>query len=327
MTDPYDPDVDEEELTDGPPDPQLDPERSPGFDGGPTGLDDVEVSREDVTIGEADPEDLSAADTAPVAGESPAALLEQLQSGAAKERQRAALALGETDGPEPVRTGLANAALEDDDADVRQFAVESLGEVGGADRREGPPNKGAGSEGSQSDPETVEGGGTTRETDATRDLGGDDIATVAKALATDDEDPWVRAEAVVALDHLDRAAHADVLEAALDDDHHAVRRNAAISLFKLRGEATRDLLLAQTEDESERVREWAAHLLGGVTGEQVEERLRELAETDASRVVQQTAAHALAADPGSFRRQFTGALDRGDTTLPGEDHLNRQPDL
>ncbi|MFB6164708.1 MAG: HEAT repeat domain-containing protein [Haloarculaceae archaeon] len=266
------------------PDPQLDPAASPGFEGGPEKLSDIEVSR-DVTIGEADPRDLTAGDTEPVAGDGDDQLLADLREGDAVERRRAAIALGKA-GSAVAVDALADAARGDADADVRQFAVEALGKIGG-----------------------------------------DRAPEVATELL-DDADPWVRAEAVVALDRLDRAANADAIEAALDDDHHAVRRNALVSLFKLRGAAIEDPLLEATRDDEERLREWAAHLLAGVESTAASERLRELAadETE-SRIVRETAARALDAEPGRFRRQFTGALEETDDALPDEDGLNRQPDL
>ncbi|WP_267643795.1 HEAT repeat domain-containing protein [Haloarchaeobius amylolyticus] len=276
---------DEEEATDGPPDPQLHPENSPGFGEEPVGLEDIEVSREDVTIGEADPAELSASDTEPVEDAAERDLLASLAGDGPIERRRAALALAERDASDAAIEGLAAAAATDDEPEVRQFAVEALGKLGG------------------------------------------EIAEQTARKLLSDPEPWVRAEALVSLDRLDRASHEDAIEAALEDPHHAVRRNAAISLFKLRGEGAKDLLLAQTDDPSERVREWAAHLLAGVDDDVARERLRELADDDDSDIVRRTAARAHDADPGAFRRQFSGTLDEVDTTLPGEDRLNRRPDL
>ncbi len=277
---------DEHEEAEGPPDPQLAPERSPGFGVEPEGLEDIEVSREDVTIGEATPEELTASDTDPVADEPVDALLDQLRSGSKIERRRAALALADARDPgDRVAETLAGVAQTDEDDDVRQFAVEALGKIGG------------------------------------------EIAERGALAVTNDGDPWVRAEAVVTIDRLDRAAHEDRLTAALDDDHHAVRRNALISLFKLRGEDAGDDLLAALDDDSERVREWAAHMLAGVDADRCREALQRTAATDDSDVVRATAANALQEDPARFRRNFRGALAEGDTLLPGEDLLNRQPDL
>ncbi|WP_018258510.1 HEAT repeat domain-containing protein [Halomicrobium katesii] len=275
------------------PDPQLDPERSPGLHADIDALEDIEVSRADVTIGEATPAELAAADTEPVEGDDPSELLADLAADGEIDRRRAALALKDRATTETIVAGLAYAATNDPDDDVRQFAVEALTAHG-----------------------TDAGSGTET---------GEAAAAVAVELL-DDPDPWVRSEAVVALDNLDREAHESDLEAALDDDHHAVRRNAAISLFKLRGEAMADLLLEQSRDDSERVREWAAHMLGGVDEDRARDRLRELTD-DPTTVVRQTAERALEVEPRRFRRQFGGALENDSRLLPGEDRLNRMPGL
>lgn len=241
----------------------------------------------DVTLGEADPEELMATDLDPVRGTPVADLVATVRDSEAakKDRRRATLALGDAERAEPIVTTLARAAATDDDADVRQFAVESLGK-----------------------------------------LGGDRAAEVAVALLRD-EDPWVRAEALVTLDRLDREAHEDRIESALRDDHHGVRRNALISLFKRRGEASLPVLLRGADDDSERVREWAAHMLGGVDDDDARRALERLATEDDSDIVRETAKHAYAVDPHRFRRNFGGALQGGDVTLSGEDMLNRQPRL
>ncbi|QIB74348.1 HEAT repeat domain-containing protein [Halogeometricum borinquense] len=275
---------DEDEATDGPPDPQLHPENSPGFDADTSGLADIEVDR-DVTIGDASLAELAASDTEPVESDAVADLLSSLSGDDVVERRRAALALSERERTEPIVQGLAHAATTDADADVRQFAVESLAKLGGP------------------------------------------VAAETASVLVDDDDPWVRAEAVVSLDRLDRGAHADRIEGALDDAHHAARRNAAISLFKHRGEDALPELLELADDPSERVREWAAHLLGGIEDDRAHETLDRLAEEDERSVVRETAVRARDVDAGSFRRQFSGALDESDRTLPGEDDLNRTPDL
>ncbi|AXG10758.1 HEAT repeat domain-containing protein [Haloplanus rubicundus] len=284
------------------PDPQLDPAKSPGIGSDIEALEDIEVSREDVTIGEADPAELAAADTEPVADDGTASLLADLGSGDPVDRRRAALALKEETTTDAVVAGLAQAATRDDDADVRQFAVEALTAHGG---------------GASADA----GSGAAADADADAD---ERAAAVAVTLL-DDDDPWVRAEAVVALDNIDREAHESDIAAALEDDHHAVRRNAAVSLFKLRGEEMEERLLALSRDDSERVREWAAHMLGGVDSADARGRLRDLTD-DPATVVRQTAERALEAEPDRFRRQF-GALENDARLLPGEDRLNRMPDL
>lgn len=274
------------------PDPQLDPAKSPGIGSDIEALEDIEVSRADVTIGEADPAELAAADTEPVADESVASLLADLGADDPVDRRRAALALKDESSTDAVIEGLARAATRDDDADVRQFAVEALTAHGA-------------------------GGGETG--------AGDERAAAVAVSLLDDPDPWVRAEAVVALDNIDRGAHEADIEAATEDDHHAVRRNAAISLFKMRGEEMEDRLLDLSRDDSERVREWAAHMLGGVDSDRARERLRDLSD-DPATVVRGTAERALEAEPSRFRRQF-GALENDARLLPGEDRLNRMPDL
>jgi hypothetical protein len=267
------------------PDPQLDPSRSPGMHTDIEALEDIEVGREDVTIGEATPEELAAADIEPVEDSDTAALLSDLGEGSHIDRRRAALALADVATAEAVVGRLAHAATTDEDSDVRQFAVEALAEH--ADER---------------------------------------AAAVAVELLGD-PDPWVRAEALVTLDNIDRTAHEEDIAAALDsDDHHAVRRNAAISLFKIRGESMADTLLELSRDDSERLREWAAHMLAGVDSDRARKRLRELTD-DPATVVRQTAEQSLEADPATFRRQFGGALEKDSRLLPGEDRLNRMPDL
>jgi HEAT repeat protein len=279
---------DEEEATDGPTDPRVHPEQSPGFGEDHGGLEDIEVSR-DVTIGEATPRELQATDTTPVADAATAEKVTDLRDGDVVERRRAALALAEESGADTVDIvvdALVEFGLSDEDSDVRQFAVEALGELGG------------------------------------------ERAGNAAVATLDDPDPWVRAEAVVALDRLDRQQYESHVERAANDDHHAVRRNAAVSLFKLRGEGTLELLLEQSEAESERLREWAAHLLAGVDDDRADERLRELAADDSEpQVVRSTAARSLEADPGKFRRQFTGGTENDTADRPGESRLNRRPNL
>jgi hypothetical protein len=298
-SDPYGDDPEYDEIEEEP-DPQLDPTKSPGFGHTLDSLADIEVSR-DVTLGEVDPETLTASDTDPVADASTRELLADLDGGSKKERRRAALALadaaeprsadsrdqsGNADGGETVAAALSRVALADDDADVRQFAIESLAK-----------------------------------------LRADGAGEVALAVSREDDDPWVRAEALVALDRIDREAYADRLATALDDEHHAARRNALISLFKLRGEDVLDDAIELATDPSERVREWVAHVLGGIDDDRARRTLEGMATSDDSDIVALTARHARSVDPRRFRRRFTGAMAEGDTLLPGEDLLNRQPNL
>ena len=99
-------------------------------------------------------------------------------------------------------------------------------------------------------------------------------------------------------------------------------------MFKRRGEDALPDLLALVDDPSDRVREWAVHMLGGVDDDRAREALRSVAEDDAEPdLVRTTAARALEADPGAFRRGFGGTIDQMTTNLPGEDVLNRRPKL
>ncbi|MFB6128972.1 MAG: HEAT repeat domain-containing protein [Halorhabdus sp.] len=253
---------------DGPPDPRLDPTRSMGVD-----PDDIEVSRADAALGSGDPADFTAADTDPVADASVEDLLATLTDGDGPARRRAALALADRDPSDPgVYEALAERVRTDDDPEVRQFAIETLGELADA---------------------TNEG------------------ATTAVDDALGDDNPWVRAEAVVALDHLAVEDRADRLEAALDDDHHAVRRNAAIALWKGRGADALPALRALADDESARVREWVAELLGRIDHPDAERALVDLRDDDES-IVAKTAARALDGSdsaPAASGRPGSGGTD------------------
>jgi HEAT repeat protein len=119
---------DEEEATDGPTDPRVHPEQSPGFGEDHGGLEDIKVSR-DVTIGEATPRELQATDITPIVDHAAAEKVTDLRDGDVVERRRAALALAEES--TEVVGALIEFGLSDEDSDVRQFAVEALGELGG----------------------------------------------------------------------------------------------------------------------------------------------------------------------------------------------------
>lgn len=261
-------------MSDERPDPQLNPDRSPGQELDIDSLSELDVDRE-ITLGEADPAEFSASDTAPLAEAPSRALYTLLKAGGIVERRRAALALSERAGNDRTLAALERAVRRDADADVRQFAVESLGTFGE------PTSLGA----------------------------------VRAALA--DENPWVRAEAVVALDGIGGTASS--FEAALSDEHYAVRRNAAIALFKRRGDAMVEVLIEQAADSSDRVREWAAQLLGEVDDERTRKELERLAREDDHDIVRTTARRALDGETS------VSGLDEGESV--GDDPLNETPDL
>ncbi|MFT4963727.1 MAG: hypothetical protein ACI9PP_001004 [Halobacteriales archaeon] len=116
--------------TDDPPDPNLDPRESPGVDADVEGLEDIELSRDDVELGEAAMADLTVGDTAPVAGDGLESLVSDLADGTPRDRRRAAIALSRRDLDEAAVAALASSVRSDPDAEVRQFAVEALGEHG-----------------------------------------------------------------------------------------------------------------------------------------------------------------------------------------------------
>ncbi|MDY7082942.1 MAG: HEAT repeat domain-containing protein, partial [Halobacteria archaeon] len=241
------------------PDPSLNPELGRVIGGDVESFEDIDVGRE-VELGEASPAEFSASDTEPIVDEPIGVILHQLIEGNVVERRRAALALSEREPTESVVESLEDATW-DEDAEVRQFAVESLGKLG--------------NDGNENDSEIFD--------------------TVHSAM--EDSDPWVRSEAVVALHRV--SDDTKPLHEALDDEHHAVRRNAMIALYKQNdgrlddgNEITR-ILVEHLEDPSERVREWAAHILGEADSEKAVDALRETANNDESELVRETAARAL----------------------------------
>lgn len=280
------------DSTDGATDPRLDPTSSPGFGSDVTDLSEIEVDR-DVTIGSADPEELTATDTAPVADADLEELRSLLTAGTPVDRRRAAVAVSKRPPADRAVEPLATAALEDPDSKVRQFAVEAL---------------------------------------ATH--GDESVVSVVRRVAAD-EDPWVRAEAVVAVDGIDRVGNEEFLESKLDDDHHAVRRNAMIALHKIRGSDAVPMLLEATSDPSERVREWAVELLGDIDDERARTAVSRAAENDESGFVRDTARNSLGSPDGTGGPDAqTGAGGSNPRHTPGRpggrddaDGLNDPPDL
>lgn len=245
---------DPDEATDGPPDPQLDPTRSPGFGSTVESLEDIEVGRDDVTIGDATPSDLTAADTAPVAEETVDSLLETVEAGDAPDRRRAALALGERWASKRVRTALATAARTDPDGDVRQFALEALGAL----EAENLPAVARSALGDESPWVRAE---------AVVTLDGHDRAGHADLIeeCLDDEHHAVRRNAVVSLAKHRGEAFLQTLLDFVDDDSERVREWVAECLGVSDDEPAREALEELTADDSDIVAEAAATALDDET--------------------------------------------------------------
>ncbi|MFB6114196.1 MAG: HEAT repeat domain-containing protein [Halodesulfurarchaeum sp.] len=148
---------------------------------------------------------------------------------------------------------------------------------------------------------------------------------VARDRIAADDDQWVRAEAVVALDRLDRTGHEETFARLLDDESAAVRRNALIALTRTREGEARETVIGALEDPDDRVREWAATLLGTLDDDpRVEEALRSIVTSpDEVDVVKEAAARSL----GAEGEDVDALLDSPTDTRPVDEHfLNRMPD-
>lgn len=149
--------------------------------------------------------------------------------------------------------------------------------------------------------------------------------TVARELLETDDDPWVRAEAAVALDRLDRAGYEDYFEELLDDQAAGVRRNALISITRLQGDAARKHLLDAITDPDDRVREWATKLLGTIDDDPtVEAALQSVLDDEGEiDIVRETAARSLGATGEDVESLVDGS---GGTEMAGDHMLNQVPD-
>lgn len=212
-------------------------------------------------------------------------LRERLDAAASRERRDAALGLvdlAEREGLAPATTArLAERATGDQDAEVRQFAVEALG-LAAAAATDGGPERAVG----------------------------------AIRTALEDDSEWVRAEAVVAHS---RTAPEDgaPLRAALEDGSGWVRRNALVALAKT-GAASQELLVERLRTDSHpAVREYAADYLREYA-EDVADAVRVLAALlarDSAAFVRATAATSLGAlgtDRAEAVLEDHGLTDRSD---------------
>ena len=246
-----DPEIDlDSSGDDGPPDPQLDPTKSPGFDDEVESLDEIDIGRDDVTLGEATPAELTAADTTPVADDDSETLIETLTTGAPSERQRAALALAERDPTDAVIKALADRARRDDDPDVRQFAVETLGELG-VDAASTVARE------ALADPNPWV------RAEAVVVLDGLDRQAYAAAIEAclDDDHHAVRRNALLSLSKQRGSELLETLLTFVDDDSERVREWVAELLGGFDDERARSALERLSEDDSDIVAEAAGHAL------------------------------------------------------------------
>ncbi|WP_144926533.1 HEAT repeat domain-containing protein [Halorubrum salsamenti] len=230
---------DREEATDGPTDPRVHPEESPGFGEESDGLEDIEVSR-DVTIGEATPRELQATDISPLVGTEAAEKITALKSEDIVDRRRAALALGEEEAADLILDALINIGLADDDADVRQFSVESLGDLGGERAAEAAV-------GTLSDPNPWV---RSEALIALDKIDREQYATTIEASLAD-EHHAVRRNAAVSLFKLRGTDTKEILLSQTQDDSERVREWAAHLLAGIPGEDVEHRLREIANDESE----------------------------------------------------------------------------
>ncbi|WP_225334360.1 HEAT repeat domain-containing protein [Halomicrobium urmianum] len=212
-------------------------------------------------------------------------LREVLSGDAARTRREAALAL--VDGAEESLDDATVAALTervrgDDDADVRQFAVEALG-VAGTGREA--------IETALDDPEPW----VRAEAVVALSRAGGDADRLREALG--DDSGWVRRNAVIALGKLDAADQDLLVERVKSDPHPAVREYAAQFLGRDptdREEAERILAALLAREANAFARAKAAEGLGRIGTDRAEEALETHGLTDRSEDVARTARHALA---------------------------------
>jgi len=245
------------------------------------------VSR-DVTIGDASPRELQATDTAPLPRTDAAEKIADLVDGDPVERRRAALALGEGRPTEASLDALIEYGLADDDADVRQFAVEALGELGG------------------------------------------ERAGEAAVAACDDPDPWVRAE---------EPSSRSTGSAGASTRRPSRRRSTTTTT---RSSGTRWSRCSSCAARRCAPSCWSCRTRTASASESGRSTCSPASTTSAphpastrSRTTRRSrkssgappSVRALDADPGKFRRQFSGGTENDSADLPGESTLNRRPDL
>lgn len=236
----------------GPPDPKLSPTRSPGFGADAVDLSEIEVSRE-VTLGTADPATFTATDVEPVAGATVADLRDALRAADRIERRRAAVALSKRPPTDEAVDPLLTAALEDPDADVRQFAVEALATHADETARRAVEAVAA-----------DENPWVRAEAVVALDAIDRDGARDVVERRLDDDHPAVRRNAMISTYRARGDDALDALLSGLGDPDERVREYAAELLGGLDDDRARRALAAvAAEDESALVRATADRALGG----------------------------------------------------------------
>ncbi|WP_135853598.1 HEAT repeat domain-containing protein [Halorussus salinus] len=273
--------------------------------------------------GRADDDDGIENGNEPDAEETETRLRRLLDSPSEYERRDAALALvdeAESGGLDPETVeALAGLLGEDDSADVRQFAVEALGVAGRATPADAEtPIRGA----LEDDDEWVRA-----EAVVALSRVAPDADPVADALG--DDSGWVRRNAVIALGKTERATFAALTDRVKNDPHPAVREYAARYLGECaerdeshEEDAVRLLAAMLARDPEAFVRAKAAESLGDLATDRAEEALEAHGITDRSDDVKRTAKRALAAargvDPDQLDVEIDDGPPGGGPQAPGE---------
>ncbi|WP_435365183.1 HEAT repeat domain-containing protein [Haloarchaeobius sp. DYHT-AS-18] len=211
---------------------------------------------------------------------------------------------------------LAARAREDDDPEVRQFAVEALGVAG-----TGTETLSAALE----DPEPW----VRAEAVVALSRAGRSDEQLRSAL--DDENGWVRRNAVIALGKRGAIGHQSAVDRIKTDPHPAVREYAAQYLGEVVEdveEAERILAAVLAREPNAFVRAKAAESLGELGTDRAEQALETHGVTDQSEDVARTATRALAAARGTEPEELDvdiespGAPGRGPDT-PADQSVDR----
>lgn len=212
-----------------------------------------------------------------------------------KVRQDAALALVDRadDGLEPKTVAaLRGRAVDDTDADVRQFAAEALGVAG---------------VGTETLGELLDDEAPWVRAEAVVGLARVGAGAEVLREALDDESGWVRRNAIVALGKRGDADQSLLVEQIKTDPHPAAREYAAQFLADVAedvAEAERILAALLAREPNAFVRAKAAESLGRLGTDRAEEALERHGVTDQSEDVARTAKQSLAAargtDPGEL---------------------------